>query len=874
MEGIVSGCKPKCVKHSVNSIIQLPFGGWSFLIRAVISKFARKYSYVFIYAGALTWLVYAYHHYLPILTRPAFKEILLIVGGTLTRAGLVDVLLVGWLWTSAYLVGRKFLWLLGIRFAPGMERMALSSAAGISLFSLIIFLLALLKVLDKWVAWTLLVLPTAFWFTELRLAGRESWDRATRRIGSMRFSSQWLGHAFILLFLAVILTLVMISALGPAVEFDDVLYHLTGPKIFVQNHGLKAIPTLPHTFFPKNIEMLFTLGMLLHNEITAKLIHYLLGLLTLLATYAFGSAFFSRSVGWVAMGVVGTSPIFVWEMRAAHIDLGFTLYVLVSLYATLVWLRSDEQPWYRLAVYSLAFCLGIKYHGAFILVSLSAVVFLYKVVLRRDLKNATTATLRFCLPATLGLLPWGVVNAIYTGNPFFPLLNNIFHSPYWTHDHTQMALGELTRSGVKFTTARWWEFLTVFWDMVMDQSDRFRGNIGPFLLLLMPFLILRRAIDPRIKLILTFSFLYSLIWVFTGGHGRYYLPVLPGLALVVAYGLVSWLMIGQDKTHKIFARVTAAVLALMAIFNMPFFEHYGASSRYGWSIMRTFPLKVLLGQESKDVYLSRFIKNYPVVQYFNRLPGPKKALYWWNATLQSMFYLNGEGAHQYSPFGPKLFGKDPDELHLILRQNGITHLIVSQMKQEANLLTRPEGDFVRRYLKKIYQKNATLLYAVTPGPVVQDILFYDFLAHLHQAKITMPNGPPPGWANSGYRKILDIGEDQRYVLLTFPPAEIEYSLTLPERPVLKFAVGQMVPRCSGKGLFEVWIVPANGESYRLYTRELDAEHRPQDVGWFDEELDLAGYANQRIKVIFKVDFLGGRQCYWYLWADPVIIARS
>jgi hypothetical protein len=54
---------------------------------------------------------------------------------------------------------------------------------------------------------------------------------------------------------------------------------------------------------------------------------------------------------------------------------------------------------------------------------------------------------------------------------------------------------------------------------------------------------------------------------------------------------------------------------------------------------------------------------------------------------------------------------------------------------------------------------------------------------------------------------------------------------------------------------------------------LDAEHRPQDVGWFDEELDLAGYANQSVKVIFKVDFLGGRQCYWYLWADPVIIAR-
>jgi 4-amino-4-deoxy-L-arabinose transferase-like glycosyltransferase len=843
------------------------------LSRAGITNFGTKYSHVFIYVCALTWLVYAYHHYLPTLTRPAFKEIFSTVEGALTTAGLVDVLLVAWFWLAAYLLGRKFLWLLGIRLSPGMERMALSSAAGISLLSLIVFLLALLKMLDKWAAWTLLVLPTALWFTELRAAGRESWERATRRIGSMRFTAQWLGHAFILLFLAVVLTLVMVSALGPAIEFDDILYHLTGPKIFVQNHGLKAIPTIPHTFFPKNIEMLFTLGMLLHNEITSKLIHYLLGLLTLLATYAFGSAFFSRNVGWVAMGVVATSPIFLWEMRAAHIDLGFTFYVLVSLYATIAWLRSEEQSWYRIAVFFLAFCLGIKYHGTFVLASLSAVVFLYGVVWSRNLKNAIRATLRFGLTATLGLLPWGVVNAVYTGNPFFPLLNNIFHSPYWTHDHTQMALGELTRSGVKFTTATWWEYLTVFWDMVMDQSDRFRGNIGPFILLLMPFLILKRAIDPRIKLILTFSFFYSLVWVFTGGHGRYYLPALPGLALVAAYGLVSWLEIGKGRTDKLLARITAAVLALMALFNTPFFENYGASSRYGWGIMRTLPLKVLLGQEPEDVYLSRYVKNYPVVQYFNHLPGPKKALYWWNSTIQSMFYLDGEGAHQYSPFGTKLFGNNPDELHLILRENGITHLIVSQLKQEANLLTRPEGDFVRRYLKKVYQRNATLLYAVTPGPVVQDVLYYDFLGHLHQAKIKMPNGPPPGWANSGYRKILAIGEDQRYVLLTFPPAEIEYSLTLPEHPVLKFAVGQMIPRCSGKGLFEVSIVQEDGERCRLYRRELDAEHRPQDVGWFDEEVDLTSHANQRVKVIFKVDFLGGRRCYWYLWADPVIIAR-
>jgi hypothetical protein len=177
---------------------------------------------------------------------------------------------------------------------------------------------------------------------------------------------------------------------------------------------------------------------------------------------------------------------------------------------------------------------------------------------------------------------------------------------------------------------------------------------------------------------------------------------------------------------------------------------------------------------------------------------------------------------------------------------------------------------VRRYLKKVYQENATILYELATEPLLQETLYYDFIGHLGEAKIRMPK-QPSGQSNENYRAILSIGDDLRYTLLTFPPAEVEFRLTLPERPILRFAVGQMIPRCSGKGLFQVWIVSENGVKSRLYRRELDAEHRPQDVGWFQEEIDLASYANHRVDILFTVDFLGGGQCYWYLWADPVIM---
>jgi hypothetical protein len=407
--------------------------------------------------------------------------------------------------------------------------------------------------------------------------------------------------------------------------------------------------------------------------------------------------------------------------------------------------------------------------------------------------------------------------------------------------------------------------------MVVDQSERFRGNIGPFFLLLVPFIILRRNIARLIKPILAFSFFYSLIWLFTGGHGRYYVPILPCLSVIASYGLVNWLETGQSLSHKLLARITAVVLVLMACFNTPFFEQYGANQRYGFPILGTLPMKYLLGQESRESYLARYVPSYPVVEYLNRQSGPKKPLFWWTSGTECRFYLDSEGASHYSAFSTKLFGEDPDQLHEVLKQNGVTHIITGQHHQEANLLTRPEGNFVRRYLKKIYQKNAVVLYEVASGAVAQEILFYDFLGHLDEAKIRMPT-EPPGKPNAAYRTILRIGEDARYALLTFPPAEVEFRLRLPERPVLQFAIGQYIPGCSGNGSFQVWIASANREKQKLYERALYAEAKPQDVGWFDERIDLAEYAGQVVDVIFKTELLGGSQCNWYLFADPVIIS--
>ncbi|PYV40351.1 MAG: hypothetical protein DMG06_20505 [Acidobacteria bacterium] len=522
-------------------------------------------------------------------------------------------------------------------------------------------------------------------------------------------------QGFLILYLVGNLALVWISALGPAIEFDDILYHLTGPKSFVAAHALTKVVDIPHVFLPKNMEMLFTLGMLLHNEVTAKLIHCLLGFLVMLLLYAVSTRLWGYPVGLVAFAILVSSPLFLWEMRTAHVDVGLALYVFIALYSVIHWLQSRDRSWFVLAVISTAFSLGVKYHGLFGLVSLAIVIVVHDLTMGKRCYSAVSSGVRFAFISALGLLPWGMVNFFQTKDPVFPLLNGLFHSPYWTSELTQMVIRQQKEGGVVIGLGNWWEVFTIFWTMIADQTNRFHGRIGPFFFLLIPLLILRvrKRIGLEVKLILGFSLIYSMIWIFTAQHSRFLLSLLPGLAMVAAYASVKWVKGVSTQLSQLFGAAVQSVLILMAVLSTPFFGRYGTHPHYGSSLLPSLPLKYLLGKETKCEHLSVHVPSYPAIRYLNSLPEQKKVLFWWN-TLPAAFYVEGKSAWLFSPFTPPLLGDDPERIREILIQNGVTHLIAGHKEQEVNVITNPGGPFVQRYLRTLFSGNGTVLYEVLP----------------------------------------------------------------------------------------------------------------------------------------------------------------
>ncbi|MCI0628417.1 MAG: glycosyltransferase family 39 protein [Acidobacteria bacterium] len=853
-------------------------------------------------ALAVAWLIYGYYRYLSSPTWEVSNQLLDHFGAVIAPDAVVDILIILGLWAASDFLGDRLLGVLGVRLNSGAERLALASAAGLAVLSLGTTILTLANLLYRAAAWTLVSVPVVLWLWRRTTASSEPGPpqgSRTNQVRPSRLTAQeiaavgrnqhaaivpsWQGttgksiklgqrvaHGFLLAYTGTALTVTLLSALGPPLEYDDVAYHLDSGKTYIQKHRFQALPLNPVTFMPKNVEMLYALAMLLHNEITAKLVHYLMGLLTMLAAYGLGARLFSPTAGLAAMAILASSPLFLWEMRTVHIDVGLALYVFLSLYATLLWLSTKESGWFKLIFCFLAFGLGIKYHALFALGSLCLLIFLSWTVSYKNPGKGFKVGFTLFLASSAGLLiPWGAVNLYFTGNPVFPLLHDLFHSRYWTPELSRVIFNQQNDAGIPLALANWRDWLNVLWTLFISEPGKFKGNLGPFFLLLLPLFLFQRRVRPEAKLIFAFSSIYGFLWLLTAQHARYLLAVLPGLAVLSGIALTGWLGLCRGRVAQGFAWAVSVVLALMAMFNLPFFEHAGP--RYGSTIMATLPLQYLLGLESKDQYLARHIENYPAVQFFNQLSGPKHLLFWWN-THPPIYYVKGPASYLFTPFVPKLFGEDPAEIHGLLKQNGVTHLVTGRVNQDAHLITRPEGEFTRTYLKRVFQKNASVLYEVASAPLNQEVVYYDFLTHIGEASIRMPS-EPAGKPNTAYRVVAGGGGDSRYSLLAFPPAEVEYSLSLCEQPVLQFAVGQTIPNCSGKGSFEIWLAEAAGNPQRIYSRELYAEKSPRDAGWFEERLDLSAFASKQIKITFKTRHLEGGSCAWYCWADPVVLSK-
>src|SRR6185436_4057821 len=109
---------------------------------------------------------------------------------------------------------------------------------------------------------------------------------------------------------------VLALPLYPPRAFDSTMYFLTSAKVYVQSHQLVVTPFLRLPVLPQLNEMLFTLALLLYDDIAAQVIQLLLLATLTAALIAFGRRNFSKQTGWWSAAILLGNPLVLWVGRS------------------------------------------------------------------------------------------------------------------------------------------------------------------------------------------------------------------------------------------------------------------------------------------------------------------------------------------------------------------------------------------------------------------------------------------------------------------------------------------------------------------------------------------------------------------------------
>lgn len=484
---------------------------------------------------------------------------------------------------------------------------------------------------------------------------------------SLRSLQTWLRSGSALervsiLVIGLIALSALIHALGPAWDYDGLMYHLSGPAIFLASHRIQPNLDIWYINGPFAIEMLFTFGLANGDAIFAKLIHYAFGWLYVAAAVMAARRWLGNREAWLSSVVLlGMPTLPIWA-AFAYVDLGWAAFEFLAACSAVRWWQSRSGRWLILAGLLAGLAMGSKYTGVAGFVAIACLVaFLAR---RQGPAYMLRSMSAFAGIALLVASPWYLKNWLWFGNPVYPLY---FGGPGWDADRLRVYMAYLGSFGAGRDFSDW---LLLPWNIyarnsqfgaVMNQID-VPSLLFP-LLLLYP---LRRAPKP-ITLLLGFAAGRSVLWALGSQQTRFLLPAFPAMALATGHLVHRLIRPGPRKMPwHIFLPSLAVGLSGLTLF-------------YQAVVMLKYaPHLPVAGWESSHQFLMRIVRDYPAVDFVNR-----------NLPEDSRVLQLGDGRNFYCP---KRCVPDPDhfrwaaqisrsssaaEFASWMRGQGFTHVLMS-----------------------------------------------------------------------------------------------------------------------------------------------------------------------------------------------------
>lgn len=428
-------------------------------------------------------------------------------------------------------------------------------------------------------------------------------------------------NSLLVLTLAILGAAIVILCLVPPISRDALIHHLAIPKLYIQHGSIFEIPDLSFSYYPMNLDLLYMIPLYFKNDILPKYIHFAFALLTTRLIYGYLKNKLSRTYGLLGSLFFLSIPIIIKLSITVYVDLGLVFFSTASLLLLFRWTEEEHSSRYLItAAICCGLATGIKYNSliSFFLLTTSTPLLYIRC---RD-KNANNLTalkygIYFIGIALLIASPWFIRNYLWTGNPLFPLYQNIFN-PEIVHSGQGMGIFSVRKV---FFHESLLQILLLPFRIFFEGSDNnpqyFDGKLNPFLLLLPLFAFFSKLQQQKTKIQIVALAIFSILFLFIATFQssmriRYIAPIIPPLVILSMFGLHNIVTFFHKYKDNHAGSAVNVIISLiftaMLLYNINYLIgqfHY------------VQPFQYIFGKVNRDTYITRYRPEYPVIQFAN-----------------------------------------------------------------------------------------------------------------------------------------------------------------------------------------------------------------------------------------------------------------
>lgn len=619
-----------------------------------------------------------------------------------------------WLLTiicAAFGLGRRVVRCFKIQPPSFLEEFVLNVGIGLGTLSLIMLGLGFGRLFYPAVAYTLIILLDILFIYELK-----------KIIPGIKFINLK-GLDKITIFLVVILGICtffnFLKAFIPPVTSDTLTYHLRIPGYFIEFHKIYDVSKIyALSEVPFLLEMLYTLGMLVRNDLVSQLILSLYVFLGTLSIVLILRKFANFRIALLGAILYSTLPSIIIYSGTCMVDPGLAFYIILAVYTFLNWLESSKNGWLIISAVTCGLTAGSKYWGGITVILFPLTIIFIKMT-RKEIRLNFTSILKYSF--IFGLLfllvfsPWLIKSYIHTNNPVSP-----FILPGVKASNCNPFIENMWKVSLKAFRAEFIGFLDRirnFNKYYSDDPSRLIHSMLYFNIQFFPLVFLMLFIIPCFKknpiginFILIFSFIYILIGSnFAFMQDRYFfVPISPVLCVLSAYGVSKILEKGKCPKQICMIVLTGLILFWWAY-------GYAFLSAKGWS-HRALP--VIFGLESRDSFLRRNLDCYSMADYINNHLSPSNKVLSINETRSYYFkaqfvqsHLSVEGTIIHT-------SSNIDEILSSLEKNNIHYIFITRneyFSQHHYPSILWDEKILNKYFDLLYTNGVCYLYKIKDG---------------------------------------------------------------------------------------------------------------------------------------------------------------